>query len=222
MAQNPYVNKVQIADGTVLMDISGDTVNAGNMLDGVTAHKADGAPVTGSIPGRDADDLTASDGVVSVPAGYYPSAVSKGVGSGSTTQNAPTVNSSGLVTATSTVTAGYQSAGTKSNTLQLSNQGATTVTPTRSAQTAVSAGKYTTGAVTVAAIPSSYYTLAEVYPVGSLYATESSTANPSTILGFGTWSKLAPAALTWDEIYDMTWNNVTGVTSGVYVWKRTA
>ena len=222
MAENPYVNKVQVADGTVLMDISGDTVTAGNMLDGVTAHMADGAPVTGNIPERSADDLTASDGVVSVPSGYYPTAVSKGVGSGSTTQNAPTVNSSGLVTATSTVTAGYQGAGTKSNTLQLSTQGAATVTPTRSAQTAVSVGKYTTGAVTVAAIPSSYYTLAEVYPVGSLYATESSTANPSTILGFGTWSKLAPAAMTWDEIYDMTWNSVTGVTSGVYVWKRTA
>lgn len=222
MANNPYVNKVGLADGTVLIDLTGDTVTAGQMLNGVKAHGADGAQVTGTIPSKGASDLSASDGVVSVPAGYYPSAVSKGVGSGSTTQNAPTVNSSGLVTATSTVTAGYQGAGTKSNTLQLSTQGAATITPTRSAQTAVAAGKYTTGAVTVAAIPSSYYTLAEVFPVGSLYATESSTDSPSTILGFGTWTKLAPAALTWDEIADMTWNSVTGVTSGVYVWKRTA
>lgn len=39
---------------------------------------------------------------------------------------------------------------------QLSTQGATAITPTESQQTAVSAGKYTTGAVTVNAIPSNY------------------------------------------------------------------
>lgn len=42
------------------------------------------------------------------------------------------------------------------NTQQLSTQSATTITPTESAQTAVSAGKYTTGAVTVGAISSTY------------------------------------------------------------------
>lgn len=40
--------------------------------------------------------------------------------------------------------------------LQLSTQSATAITPTESSQTAVSAGKYTTGAVTVNAIPSNY------------------------------------------------------------------
>lgn len=39
---------------------------------------------------------------------------------------------------------------------QLPTQGATTITPTESQQTAVTAGKYTTGAVTVSAIPSNY------------------------------------------------------------------
>ena len=39
---------------------------------------------------------------------------------------------------------------------QLSTQAATTITPTESSQTAVAAGKYTTGAVTVSAIPSNY------------------------------------------------------------------
>ena len=39
---------------------------------------------------------------------------------------------------------------------QLSTQSATAITPTESQQTAVSAGKYTTGAVTVNAIPSNY------------------------------------------------------------------
>lgn len=43
-----------------------------------------------------------------------------------------------------------------SSTYQLSTQAAATITPTESSQTAVTAGKYTTGAVTVAAIPSDY------------------------------------------------------------------
>ena len=66
------------------------------------------------------------------------------------------VNSSGLITASATQTAGYVSAGAKSATQQLSTQAAKTITPSTSSQTAVASGKYTTGAVTVAAIPSSY------------------------------------------------------------------
>ena len=90
---------------------------------------------------------------VSAGGTYYGKTI---VSNGSVTQNAPTVNSSGLVTATSTVSAGYVSADTKSNTLQLSTQAAKTVTPTESEQTAVASGKYTTGIVKVGAIPSSY------------------------------------------------------------------
>lgn len=68
------------------------------------------------------------------------------------------VNSSGLITASSTQTAGYVAAGTKSTTKQLTTQAAKTITPSKSSQTAVASGRYTTGAVTVAAIPSQYIT----------------------------------------------------------------
>lgn len=63
------------------------------------------------------------------------------------------VSSAGVITASATQSAGYVSAGTKSATKPLSTQGAKTITPSASAQTAVSAGVYTTGAVTVAAVP---------------------------------------------------------------------
>jgi len=81
-----------------------------------------------------------------------------------------TVSASGLITASvgatsvnvtpNVGTAGWISSGTagtitmsaSSATSQLSTQAATTITPTTSSQTAVAAGKYTTGAVTVAAI----------------------------------------------------------------------
>lgn len=56
----------------------------------------------------------------------------------------------GIVTASHTTVAGYTDAGTTSNTLQLSVQGATTITPSALEQTAVAAGFYTKGAVKVA------------------------------------------------------------------------
>ena len=113
------------------------------------------------------------------------------VASGSATTPATTVtanpsisvnSTTGLITATAsatksvtpTVSAGYVSSGTAgtitvsgSNTSQLTVQAAKTVTPTETAQTAVAAGRYTTGAVTVAAISSTY--------VGSGITTRSST-----------------------------------------------
>lgn len=81
-----------------------------------------------------------------------------------------TVSSSGLITASATQTAGYVSAGTKSATKQLTTQAAKTITPTKSSQTAVSSGVYTTGAITVGAIPSEY-----IVPSGSLSITENGT-----------------------------------------------
>lgn len=83
-----------------------------------------------------------------------------------------TVSSAGLITASATQEAGIVPAGTKSTTKQLSTQAAKTVTPTRSSQTAVASGKYTTGAVKVAAIPSTY-----VQPSGTLTVTENGTHN---------------------------------------------
>lgn len=49
MANNPYANKVQKADGTVIMDISSDTVTPSDVLNGVTFHDRSGAPQTGSL-----------------------------------------------------------------------------------------------------------------------------------------------------------------------------
>lgn len=66
-------------------------------------------------------------------------------------QATPTINVSagGLVTASVNQAGGIVPAGSKSATDQLATQAAKTVTPTTTAQTAVSAGVYTTGAVTV-------------------------------------------------------------------------
>lgn len=97
------------------------------------------------------------------------------------------VDSSGLVTYSvgyqgytdATLTSGYVSSYTSgglevnaSGTLQLPTQAATTITPTTSSQTAVTSGKYTTGAITVDPIPSQY-----IVPTGTVSITSNGTVD---------------------------------------------
>ena len=109
--------------------------------------------VGSNITRRTTADLTTSGATVTALAGYYASSVSKSVAT--TTHPKPTVSinsTTGIITASHAQTAGYVSAGTTTETLELSTQTAKTITPSTSSQTAVAAGKYTTGVVTVAAI----------------------------------------------------------------------
>lgn len=50
-------NKVQLADGTVLMDITGSTVTAERMLQGTTAYNAAGNQITGNLVTTDIPTL---------------------------------------------------------------------------------------------------------------------------------------------------------------------
>ena len=49
MAVNPYVNKVTFGSNT-LLDLTADTVTAGDLTLGVTAHDRSGAPIVGTMP----------------------------------------------------------------------------------------------------------------------------------------------------------------------------
>ncbi len=60
------------------------------------------------------------------------------------------VSAGGLITATTQQGKGYVAGGSKSSTQQLSTQGAATIMPGTTDQTAVSTGRYTTGNVKVA------------------------------------------------------------------------
>ena len=110
--------------------------------EGVTSVKIEEA--------KSSADLTVSGTTVTVPAGYYAEDAEKSVAA--VTQATPiiTVNSSGLITASTTQAAGYVNAGYKENTKQLTTQGAKTVIPSATSSTlAVQSGRYTTGPVTV-------------------------------------------------------------------------
>lgn len=183
MAQNVIINNITYSSvpqvdiplsggGTAeFYDTSDATLDGGGkMLSGYTAY-ADGTKYTGTIATKTSSNLTASGATVTAPAGYYSSAASKSVASGTAKTPATTitatptisVDNDGLITAsvsatqsvTPTVSAGYVSSGTAgtitvsgSDTEQLTTQGATTYTPSTSNQT-IASGTYLTGAQTI-------------------------------------------------------------------------
>lgn len=171
-------------------DTSDATLNSnGQLLNGVTAYSK-GTKYTGNIPTRTASNLTVSGATVTVPSGYYSSQATKSVATGAAstpdttiiTDPTITVSDSGLITATDSTTslitpsvsAGYISSGTAgtitvsgSHTYQLTTQAAKTVTPTKSSQTAVTSRKFTTGDITVAAIPAEYITTSDATAAAS-------------------------------------------------------
>ena len=179
MAQNVIINGVTYSNvpsveiplspgpGTAeFVDTSDATLdNGAKMLNGVTAY-ANGTKYTGSITTKTSSDLTASGATVTAPAGYYASAASKTVGSGSATAPATISGTSATVTPgtntltlsktvsiTPSVSAGYVSSGTAGNsdvslTASVTTKAAATITPTTSSQT-IASGTYLTGAQTI-------------------------------------------------------------------------
>ena len=62
---NSYNNKVVLASGEVLIDLTGDTVDAAHVLNGFTFHDKSGAPVTGTCTyDSDTSDDTAAVGEI--------------------------------------------------------------------------------------------------------------------------------------------------------------
>lgn len=45
---NEYASKVVLSNGTTIIDLTGDTITASDLLTGKTAHDKSGAPITGS------------------------------------------------------------------------------------------------------------------------------------------------------------------------------
>ncbi len=167
------VNKV-IVNGSTIIDVSGDTVDANKLLLDYTATKNNGTKVTGNIVYRSEADLTASGSVVTVSSGFYSSQVTKSVTGGralpaatiygtnaNVTVGTNTLTfSKSIVNAPRITTSGYISAGTEASTsvqltANISTLGASTYTPTTTAQT-IASNQYLTGTQTIEAIPSAY------------------------------------------------------------------
>ena len=173
-------------------------VSDNQLLNGVTAYSK-GKKIIGSIPIKTESNLTATDNIVNVPAGYYASACSKEIATIDFPEKEMAVDDNGLIKCTSNLmTGGFLSAGQKTTTLQLPVESGKTITPSSIEQTAVAAHKYTTGTIKVAAVPSEikkitangtytpssgkYFSSVEVTIAGDTPIYQDKTVNPTTSL----------------------------------------
>lgn len=214
----PYTGPTTVVptESQQTLDTDGKT-----LTDDITVTAISSSYVGSAVPRNDSDDLTASGDTVTAPAGYYAANASKAVDAatwkaGSILQPTmtTTVDAAGLVTAKASGTMSVwpiQTSGwaqsskaypiifNETDTLQLPTQAAATITPTTSSQTAVAAGKFTTGAVTVDAIQTE---TASVTPSSS-----AQTIYPTTGHFFDEVDVAAvPAPAYQAKTIDPTWN----------------
>ena len=151
-----------ILNGETLMDVTSDTVDAGNLLSGKTATKNSGAKVTGNIATKSSSDLTVSGATVTAPAGYYSATASKAVAT--TTHPNPTAtiaSSTGVVTASHTQGTGYVAGGTTTGTLNLTTQAAQTINTSTADQT-IASNRWLTGTQTIKSVTTTNLTAANI------------------------------------------------------------
>lgn len=159
----------EISTGVELPDLTYPAA-AGEILYGKEAIDENGNVLTGTIPIKTSSNLTSSGATVTVPAGYYATNASKSITTVTQATPSVSINTSGFITSSATQTAGYVASGTRRGTKQLTTKAATTITPTKAAQTAVAKNVYTTGEIKVAAIPDEY-----VIPDGTITITTNGT-----------------------------------------------
>ena len=105
-----------ILNGTTLIDLTDDTVDAASLLSPKVATDNSGTEVTGSIPTKTGSNLSASGKTVTVPAGYYAQQYTKDVSdanlvAGNIKKDVAIFGTTGTFTKANTVSSGQTAAG---------------------------------------------------------------------------------------------------------------
>lgn len=173
------------------------TALQGKAVGGDTSVELQEKTVTPATSSQTITPDTGYDGLSKVTVNAMPTA----------TQATPaiTVSSAGLITASSTQTAGYVAAGTKSATKQLSTQAAQTITPGTSNKT-IASGKYLTGTQTIKGdanlIPANIAEGVSIFGVtGTHSASGGDNTNSNVVLEYGTFSAETPTP--YQTIYEI-------------------
>ena len=203
----------EVNNGIELPELTNEG-SSSDLLSGKQLIDSEGNIVEGTIPTRTSSNLTASGATVTVPSGYYASQATKSIAIATQATPSIIVNSVGVITASATQTAGYVSDGTKSATKQLTTKAATTITPSTSSQTAVAANVYTTGAITVAAIPSKYKDVSSVTAGASDVLTGKKIVNSSGTVVTGTMANNGTMNKTFDGVNTKSVSIPAGYTTG--------
>ena len=177
---------------------------------------------SGAASGIDTSDATLTSGDQMLKGVSSYSKGKKYVGTIPTVE-APTpdisVSNSGIITASVSNPKGYQSgATTKTSNQQLTTEGAKVIIPNNSVQTAARSGVYTTGAITVDAVPTEtkkitangtyapssgkYFSSVEVSVAGDVPTYQSKTVSPSTLV------QTVTADNSYDALSDVTINAI--------------
>lgn len=179
--------------------------DSGYSLSSVTVNAISSTYVGSGIARKSSSDLTANGATITAPAGYYSSAASKTVSSGSATGPSSLTGSSATistgtntitltktgVTTTPTVSAGYVSSATASSatvalTASVTTKGAATITPGTSNQT-IASGTYLTGTQTISGdsdlVAANIKTGVQIFSVTGSYTSDATAGQGDIVSG---------------------------------------
>lgn len=200
-----------IQNGTPLIDLRQDTVNASNTVSGITGHKNDGQTFSGTLTSRDSTDLSVSGATVTVPAGVYTSQATKSVSTMTLPTAAASSATSGYTSkatigrSTSTqyinIPAGYNSAGAYYLISAVSNMTLPTAASTSSSGTSKATISRSTSAQYIN-IPTGYNDTASYYTIS---ATPNGTVTaPASISGTAATVSTGTNTLTLTKTISVT------------------
>ena len=230
--------------------VTPSVTQAGYISSGTAGNSS--VSLTANIIPRYNSDLTVAGPTVTVPAGYYSTNQAQSVNTMTLPTSADSSATSGYTSKATinrstsdqyiNIPPGYNNSGGYYKVKAVPNGTAVVYTPLSysNATMTASSGKITLSKVVSlsplitqagyisAGTPQNVTitldaSLGELYPVGSLWATESSTLTPAAVLGFGTWTQVSPIEATWNRLKQTTtWAEMAMDAPTIYVYKRTA